>query len=403
MRSLRLKYLCALYLLLLILCATILASAQSTNATASGVVVDTSGKVITDADIEVLNEATGVHYSSKTNGSGIYTVSILPPGQYRVQVSKDGFKTIIKPGIVLNVQSAIALNFTLPIGATSESVTVEASGTTLNSTNASVGTVIDQKFVENIPLNGRSFQSLISMTPGVSTQSPQSGSVSGYNGDFTVNGQRTESNYYMVDGVSANSGAGTGTGGPQAASSGSIASSTALGTSQSLISVDALQEFRVQSSSYSAEFGRSPGGQFSLETRSGTNQLHGSAYDYLRNDAFDANDWFNNDYKTCASAKRFRRYLGWTGSNFQALQWNRQKLLLRFLRGLEVDSAAGGDNYLCPRCLYAGSISGSFEGDLEFLSGPEWIRLWIVGKPEPCAVHQIVFSAQQHRFNQRSF
>ena len=290
------KYLCALYLLLLILCATILASAQSTNATASGVVVDTSGKVITDADIEVLNEATGVHYSSKTNGSGIYTVSILPPGQYRVQVSKDGFKTIIKPGIVLNVQSAIALNFTLPIGATSESVTVEASGTTLNSTNASVGTVIDQKFVENIPLNGRSFQSLISMTPGVSTQSPQSGSVSGYNGDFTVNGQRTESNYYMVDGVSANSGAGTGTGGPQAASSGSIASSTALGTSQSLISVDALQEFRVQSSSYSAEFGRSPGGQFSLETRSGTNQLHGSAYDYLRNDAFDANDWFNNDY-----------------------------------------------------------------------------------------------------------
>jgi hypothetical protein len=129
MRSLRLKYFCALYLLLLILCATVLASAQSTNATASGVVVDTSGKVITDADIEVLNEATGVHYSSKTNGSGIYTVSILPPGQYRVQVSKDGFKTIIKPGIVLNVQSAIALNFTLPIGATSESVTVEASGT----------------------------------------------------------------------------------------------------------------------------------------------------------------------------------------------------------------------------------------------------------------------------------
>jgi hypothetical protein len=291
-----LKFLSTFYLLLSILCASITAGAQSTAASISGVVVDTVGNVIIGAEIEVLNEATAVHYSSETNGSGIYTVPILPPGQYRVQVSKVGFKTLIKPGIVLNVQSAVVLNFTLPVGATSESVTVEASGTTLNSTNAAVGTVIDRKFVENIPLNGRSFQSLISMTPGVSTQSPQSGSVSGYSGDFTVNGQRSESNYYMVDGVSANSGAGTGTGGPQAASSGSIASSTALGTSQSLISVDALQEFRVLSSTYSAEFGRSPGGQFSLETRSGTNEVHGSAYDFLRNDAFDANDWFNNDY-----------------------------------------------------------------------------------------------------------
>jgi hypothetical protein len=164
--------------------------------------------------------------------------------------------------------------------------------------------VIDRKFVENIPLNGRSFQDLIPMTPGVSTQSPQPGSVSGFNGDFTVNGQRTESNYYMVDGVSANSGAGTGTGGPQAASSGSIASSTALGTTQSLLSVEALQEFRVQSSTYSTEFGRTPGGQFSLMTRSGTNALHGSAYDYLRNDAIDANDWFNDYYGSPKPALR---------------------------------------------------------------------------------------------------
>jgi hypothetical protein len=299
-----LKRLHTLSLLLVIFCALTLAKAQTTDATISGEVVDPSGKVIINADVEILNEETGLHYSGKTNGTGIYTASILPPGQYRVQVSKDGFKTIIKPGIILNVQSAVALNFTLPVGAASESVTVEASGTALNTRDASVGTVIDRKFVENIPLNGRSFQDLISMTPGVSTQSPQSGSVSGYNGDFTVNGQRTESNYYMVDGVSANSGAGTGTGGPQAASSGSIASSTALGTTQSLISVDALQEFRVQSSTYSAEFGRTPGGQFSLMTRSGTNELHGSAYEYLRNDAFDASDWFNDYYGSPKPALR---------------------------------------------------------------------------------------------------
>ncbi len=140
---------------------------QSTNATISGQVVDPAGHVIPDADIQILNEATGVPYANRTNGSGIYTVSILPPGQYRVQVSKNGFKTLIKPDIVLNVQSAVAVNFTLPLGAASESVTVEAGSPLLNTTDASVGTVIDRKFVDNIPLNGRSFQDLILMTPGV--------------------------------------------------------------------------------------------------------------------------------------------------------------------------------------------------------------------------------------------
>jgi hypothetical protein len=198
-----LKLLHTLLLLLLTLSVSMRLDAQSTNATISGVVVDSAGKVIPDAMIEILNEATDVHYAGQTNGTGIYTVSILPPGQYRVQVSKDGFKTIIKPGIVLNVQSALALNFTLPIGATSETVTVESGSSLLNTTGASVSTVIDSKFVQNIPLNGRSFQDLISMTPGTVTQSPQAGVGSGF-GDFSVNGQRTESNYYTVDGVSAN-------------------------------------------------------------------------------------------------------------------------------------------------------------------------------------------------------
>jgi hypothetical protein len=128
-----------------------LLDAQSTNATLSGVVVDSAGKVIPDAKIEMLNEATDVHYAGQTNGTGIYTVSILPPGQYRVQVSKDGFKTIIKPGIILNVQSALALNFTLPIGATSETVTVAEGATEINTTDGSVSTVIDRTFVENTP------------------------------------------------------------------------------------------------------------------------------------------------------------------------------------------------------------------------------------------------------------
>jgi hypothetical protein len=125
------------------------------------------------------------------------------------------------------------------------------------------------------------------MTPGVTTQSPQNGSGAGYigaTGDFSVNGQRTESNNYSVDGVSANVGAGNGYGVTGAATGGAVASSTALGTTQSLVSVDALQEFRVLSSTYSAEYGRSPGGQFNFLPRSGTDHLHGTAFDYRSND-----------------------------------------------------------------------------------------------------------------------
>lgn len=281
----------------LILLAASVASAQSTNATMSGLVVDPFGKPIVDANVEILSDATGVQYAGTTNGAGIYTVSILPPGKYRVQVSKIGFKTLIKPDITLNVETALALNFTLPVGARSESITVEAGSSSINTTDGSVSTVIDRKFVQNIPLNGRSFQDLISMTPGVVTQSPQNTTqFSGYAGDFSVNGQRTESNYYTVDGVTGNINAGDGFGAYGPNNSGSIGAATALGTTQSLVSVDALQEFRVLSSSYSAQYGRTPGGQFSLATRSGTNAFHGSAFDYLRNNFFDANDWFNDHY-----------------------------------------------------------------------------------------------------------
>ncbi len=287
--------------------------AQSTSATISGGVTDPAGSFILGADVEIANDATGVIYSAKTNSAGMYLVPILPPGHYHVQVSKPGFKTIIKADVILNVQSALSLNFVLAIGATSESVTVDAASSLINTTNATVSTVVDRKFVENTPLNGRSFQDLISITPGVTTQSPQAGSAIGYSGDFSVNGQRGESNYYTVDGVSANVGSGNGFGAAQPASSGSIAATSALGTTQSLVSVDALQEFRVQSSTYSAEFGRSPGGQFAFLTRSGTNQFHGSAFDYFRNDLFDANDWFNDFYGRAKPALRQNDFGGTLG------------------------------------------------------------------------------------------
>lgn len=291
-----------------------LALPQSTDATISGAVTDPAGNLILNADVKIANDATGVIFPAQTNSSGMYLVPILPPGHYHVQVSKPGFKTIIKADVVLYVQSAVALNFTLPVGATSESVTVDSASSTINTTDASVSTVIDRKFVENIPLNGRSFQDLISLTPGIVTQSPQTTTATaGTAGDFSVNGQRTESNYYTVDGVAANISAGNGGGTAGPSTGGALSGSTALGTTQTLLSADALQEFRVQSSTYSAAYGRSPGGQFSLVSRSGTNAIQGSIFDYLRNNFFDANDWFNDHYGKPIPALRQNDFGGTVG------------------------------------------------------------------------------------------
>jgi hypothetical protein len=272
--------------------------AQSTSANLNGLVSDPSSAAIGDAEVIAVSDVTGVQYVTKTNSEGIYVLPNLPAGPYRLQVSKSGFKTVIKPDILLNVQDALAINFTLPVGAAYEVLTVEGGAPLVNTESAAVSTVIDQTYVKNMPLNGRSFQDLILLTPGIETQSPQSfgaGELGG-SGEFSVNGQRPEANYYTVDGVSANVGAigPTGLMVLRASASGSVPASTALGTTQALVSIDALQEFRVQSSTYSAEYGRNPGGQFAFETKSGTKQWHGTAFDYLRNGFFDAQDWFND-------------------------------------------------------------------------------------------------------------
>jgi len=271
--------------------------AQSTNASITGYITDPAKAVIVGAKVIVINVDTNVRYEATTNGVGSYDVVSLPPGAYRIEVEKPGFKTVVKSDVVLHVQDTAAINFEMALGSASEIVTVTAGGLVINTTDASVSTVVDRKYVENMPLNGRSFQDLILLTPGIVTNSPQFGltgpAAAGKAGEFSVNGQRTESNYYTVDGVSANVGVFPGDRfGTE--NSGSIPTGTALGTTQSLVSVDSLQEFRVQSSTYSAEYGRNPGGQFSFLTRSGTNEWHGTAFDYLRNDYFDANNWFNN-------------------------------------------------------------------------------------------------------------
>jgi Carboxypeptidase regulatory-like domain/TonB dependent receptor/TonB-dependent Receptor Plug Domain len=263
--------------------------AQSPSGTISGIVTDPSGAAIAEAEILVVNDTTRVQYPGRTNQEGIYLVSNLPPGSYRLQVSKLGFKTIIKPDVTLNVQDALALNFSLPLGAVSEVVTIQGGAPLVNTETASVGTVIDRQFVETLPLNGRSFNTLLQLTPGVVVAPSSSTSP----GQFSVAGQRTDANNFTIDGVSANFGVGSG-GYLGNTGSGSTQAFSALGATSSLVSVDALQEFRVETSSFAPEFGRAPGGQVILVTRSGTNDFHGEVFDYFRNTVMDANDWFAN-------------------------------------------------------------------------------------------------------------
>jgi hypothetical protein len=273
--------------------------AQSTAAGVYGRVVDQSGAVIADAEVEIRNTQTGQFSTVKTNRDGLYTIPSLQPGHYLINVRKPGFKSVTVTEVELNIQDNVVRNFALQVGSVSETVTITADQNNINTTDGTVSTVIDQSYVANMPLNGRSFQDLILLTPGVVTTTPQSGSGIGGTGEFSVNGQRTEENYYTVDGVGANVGMGAPPGdtfGSTGGVSGSLPGSTALGTTQGLVSVDSLQEFRVQSSSYSAEYGHSPGGQFAFVTKSGTNEWHGSAFEYFRNGDFDAADWFNNYY-----------------------------------------------------------------------------------------------------------
>jgi Carboxypeptidase regulatory-like domain/TonB dependent receptor len=257
-------------------------------AAVTGLVTDPHGRSVPGVTILITNINTDVASRTVTNDQGIYRVPSLQPGIYRMTVDKDGFKSIVKSGIELHVQDVASINFELQIGSVNETVTVEAGGLVINTTDATVSTVVDRNFAENLPLNGRSFQALIQLTPGVVLTASNSTD----SGQFSINGQRAASNYWMIDGVSANIGVSS-TVGAGNGFGGAIGGFSAQGGTNSLVSVDAMQEFRIQTSTYAPEFGRTPGGQISIVTRSGANQFHGSAFDYLRNDALDANNWFN--------------------------------------------------------------------------------------------------------------
>lgn len=254
----------------------------------SGFVKDPQNAAVPNTSVALRNEDTGVVTRAETNVDGIYTMTSLQSGRYDLTVQAAGFKTLTRDGIVLETAQRGRLDLVLEVGPVREVVNVKGDQEVLQMTDASLSMVVDRGFVENLPLNGRSFQNLFTLTPGVMVAT-----TSFYDqGQFNVNGQRGDANYFTVDGASANFGINAGPLGQSGG--GALPALTAGGGYNGLASVDAVQEFRIQTSTFSPEYGHMPGAQVSITTRSGTNTFHGTAFDYLRNDKLDANDWFAN-------------------------------------------------------------------------------------------------------------
>jgi hypothetical protein len=262
--------------------------AQTATATLAGTILDDSGAVIPDVALTLVNVDTAVERRTTTNRDGSFTFPFLPPGRYTVMAQRDGFAPSQLNEVVLNVGDNVATRIALKIGNVTDAVLVVAEPRTTTK-SGEVATSVNHQFVENLPLNGRSFQTLVGLSPGV-VFTPSNVTSQG---QFSVNGQRTGTNYFTVDGVSGNFGT-TAAATLYNTAGGGLPALSAQGGTNALVSVDALQEFSIHTSTYAPEFGRQPGAQVAIVTRSGTNEFRGSVFNYLRNDALDANDYFAN-------------------------------------------------------------------------------------------------------------
>ncbi|HLL76336.1 MAG TPA: carboxypeptidase-like regulatory domain-containing protein [Pyrinomonadaceae bacterium] len=283
------------------------ALAQSATATLGGSLTDEAGAVVPAVQITVLNLGTALQRHAQTDASGYFTIPLLPPGRYALTARREGFATIEVRNVALHVNDQKVLRIKLRVGEVGEVVHVTEDLLGAQAAGAT-GTVVDRGLIAGLPLNGRSFQSLFELAPGtVLTRASFN-----EQGQFSVNGQRANANYFTVDGVSANVGVSAGAA-PGQAAGGSLPALTVLGGTNNLVSADALEEFRVQTSSYAPEFGRTPGAQVSLVTRSGTNQLRGTLFEYFRHDALDANDFFANSRRLGKSRLRQHDFGGTLG------------------------------------------------------------------------------------------
>ncbi|MGH9354764.1 MAG: carboxypeptidase regulatory-like domain-containing protein, partial [Terriglobia bacterium] len=270
--------------------------AQVTGATLSGTVTDPSGAVIPNVQVSIRNTSTGITRNAKTDASGLYNAPNLLPGSYSVSVSAPGFSTQARGGILLTVGGQQVLNVSMQVGKVTNVVQVMGAPPQVQLATSSIGAVVNSTTVRQLPLNGRSWSDLAKLQPGVDAIVTQRSFASGagrgtrgFGNQITISGQRPIANNYRLDGVSLNDYA---NGGPGSVLGGNLG-------------VDAIQEFSVLTTNYSAEYGKTAGGVINAITKSGTNQFHGDAYEFLRNDALDAANFFDNF--TNAAKPPFRR------------------------------------------------------------------------------------------------
>src|SRR5712691_229093 len=261
---------------LLVLLAAGTALAQTTTGTISGTVRDSSGLVLPNAQIEVVNQDTGLARGMQSDAAGRYSAVLLPLGSYKVTAKVQGFQTESRDGIVLTVGREAVVDLTLSVGAMTQTVEVHGEAALINTTSSTIQGLVSGEQIRELPLNGRSYNDLALLNPGVSYNANKGSSASdGYGVRMSVNGARANNNLFLVDGTVSND-----------------TSQTAGTVNADSMGVEGIREFTVLTHNYGAEFGHSAGGVVNAVTRAGTNQFHGSLYEFLRNNAVDAKDFF---------------------------------------------------------------------------------------------------------------
>ncbi len=272
-------------LLVLVVASTILCLpsalfAQGSFAALSGRITDQSGSGVSGAKVTALNAGTNEPVSTETNTDGLYTFPSLPPGTYQISVDKDGFNREVRTGLVLHVADSTAVDFALKVGSVSQSVTVSESTPLVNTSNSTLGGLVDDTKIDNLPLNGRNIDDLTLLSPGVArnTNFSQTHGITGTY--FSSSGAPVRSNNYLLDGTSMQQllgGAPTGAVGLQ-------------------LGLDGIQEYNVVTNGADAQYGQTMGAHIVMLSRSGTNDWHGSVFEYLRNSAMDARNYFDHQY-----------------------------------------------------------------------------------------------------------
>jgi hypothetical protein len=276
---------------------TTFAQAQVDTGSIVGTVTDPSGAVVNGAKVTLTNQGTGITLSTTTSADGVYKFSPVRVGTYRLEVTAQGFQTSTQSTVKVDIGSSVAANFNLKPGSQTETVEVTASTPVLQTQDASVGQVVDEASINNAPLNGRNFTFLAQLAAGVNTpQSDTRGNAA--SGAFSANGFRPAQNNYMLDGIDNNS----------------DTVDFLNGTNYVVLPpVDAIQEFKVQTTDFGAEFGRSGAAVLNATLKSGTNDFHGDVWEFFRNDKLDARDFFehNCDPATGACSPSKKGELRW--------------------------------------------------------------------------------------------